>query len=185
MSDDQFPSFPLSGLLPMTESPVRRMSRELAAALDGEDGDDGRFRLRELLGRGASSEVYAIEDVVLRRTLALKRMKDEHVQKLGDSFLREARLLATLDHPAIPTVYDYGIDHAGRPYVLMQRFVGQHPGRVSGSAAPSEVASHCRFSSTSSRVSPARWSTPTVSATSTSTSSPATWSRAPSTSSGS
>lgn len=130
MSDLDAPSLPLSALTPIEEAPVRRMSTELEAALAGAASKESRFRVGDLLGKGASSEVVALEDRVLRRTLALKRMRIEHVDKLGNAFLREARLLASLDHPAIPAVYDYGIDSGGRPFLVMQRFAGEHLGRV-------------------------------------------------------
>lgn len=130
MSDLDTPSLSPSALTPLADGPVPRISDALAEAISGAPTPEARYAVGAELGTGASSVVHALEDRVLRRTLALKRMRPEHVGTLGDAFLREARFLASLDHPAIPAVYDYGVDHDDRPYVVMQRFEGEHLGRV-------------------------------------------------------
>jgi len=132
MSDpDELLSLGASALSPLDPEPAPRpMSSALELAVDGLAPQDSRYLLGEKLGQGASSEVYLLTDRVLSRDLALKRMRPGLGRNVASAFLREARLLATLDHPSIPTVYDYGVDSADRPFVLMQKFDGAHLGQV-------------------------------------------------------
>ena len=71
-----------------------------------------RYRLHTPIGTGASGRVYAAEDTRLRRRVALKVL---HTALADDSaFLRrfraEAQLAASLNHPHIVTVYEWGED---------------------------------------------------------------------------
>ena len=80
----------------------------------------GRYRLEELLGRGGMAEVYRATDEKLGRTVAVKVILAVHARdpRFLERFLREARLVAALDHPNILPVYDYG-DAEGVPYLVM------------------------------------------------------------------
>jgi serine/threonine-protein kinase len=65
--------------------------------------------------------VYRARDTVLGRTVALKFLPyglSQH-PTLTDLFYREARAAATLNHPAIVTIYDLGIAE-GRPFISME-----------------------------------------------------------------
>ncbi|NJL28129.1 MAG: protein kinase, partial [Thermoanaerobaculia bacterium] len=67
----------------------------------------GVYRIESQLGRGGMGEVYLAWDELLERHVAIKRI---HADKLQDPihrarFLREARAVARLDHPAIVRVY--------------------------------------------------------------------------------
>jgi serine/threonine protein kinase len=69
----------------------------------------GGYRIVEPIGRGGTSVVYRAEHVRLERQAALKLFssglgEDDY----GERFLRESRLAASLDHPAIVPVYDAG-----------------------------------------------------------------------------
>jgi serine/threonine-protein kinase len=79
----------------------------------------------ELLGQGGMGEVVLAHDERIGRHVALKRMRAETP---GDDalarFLREARIQARLEHPAIVPVYDLGHDAAGAPYFTMKRLAG-------------------------------------------------------------
>lgn len=83
----------------------------------------GRYRLIELAGAGGMAEVWRAELEGIegfRRTVAVKRIlkhlsvSKEHRQM----FVQEAKLTATLDHPNIVHVYDFGEDNAGLFLVL-------------------------------------------------------------------
>ena len=71
----------------------------------------GKYRLRRLLGKGGMSSVYLAEHVLMRRQCAIKVLPINKVK--GTSYLarfhREARAVASLDHPNIVRAYD--IDH--------------------------------------------------------------------------
>jgi ankyrin repeat protein len=68
-----------------------------------------RYRITEILGQGGVGITYKAEDLksgqqVALKALSLRRMGDWKVLEL---FEREARILAQLDHPAIPRYLDY------------------------------------------------------------------------------
>jgi serine/threonine-protein kinase len=85
----------------------------------------GRYRLTRPLGVGASANVFVADDVNLRRRVAIKLL---HPGLAGDEgFLRrfraEAQAVASLRHPNILTVYDWGED-AGSPYLVTELLEG-------------------------------------------------------------
>jgi TolB-like protein/Flp pilus assembly protein TadD len=84
------------------------------------------YRLIEPLGKGAMGEVWLAEDTQLPRKVAVKLLP-AHLSADPDAvdrLLREARAAATVDHPAVVTVYEAGL-HEGRPYLVMQRVEGE------------------------------------------------------------
>jgi serine/threonine protein kinase/DNA polymerase III delta prime subunit len=79
----------------------------------------GNYRLLRLLGQGAFAAVYLGEHQYLERPAAIKvlhvRMEAAH----QESFHREARTIAKLQHPHIISVYDFGICDQ-TPYLVME-----------------------------------------------------------------
>ena len=70
----------------------------------------GRYELLEKIGEGGMAQVYRGWDSLLRRTVAIKVLKE---QMTGDSafvqrFRREAQSAAGLSHPNIVNIYDVG-----------------------------------------------------------------------------
>ena len=88
----------------------------------------GRYRLLSRVGDGAMGAIYAAEDPVLSRTVALKTINlqttPEERKAFEDTFLYEARAAAKLNHPHIVTVYDAGKTEKG-PYIAMELLEGQ------------------------------------------------------------
>ena len=84
------------------------------------------YRLLEPLGRGAMGEVWLAEDTQLPRQVAVKLLPEALTRdpEAVDRLLREAQAAASVDHPAVVTVYEAGLD-AGRPYLVMQRVEGE------------------------------------------------------------
>jgi beta-lactam-binding protein with PASTA domain/tRNA A-37 threonylcarbamoyl transferase component Bud32 len=85
----------------------------------------GRYRLLAPVGTGASSQVYAASDTRLARRVAVKVL---HPMLAGDkAFLRrfraEARLAASLDHPHVMRVFDWGEEDEG-PYLVLEYLGG-------------------------------------------------------------
>jgi predicted Ser/Thr protein kinase len=80
----------------------------------------GRYRLDDLLGRGGMSEVWCADDQELGRRVAIKLLAPD-----ADTarFEREARAFASLAHPNITQLYDYG-EEAGRPYMVLEYVPG-------------------------------------------------------------
>lgn len=95
-------------------------------ALSGSDGSlalplfDGKYEAQRELGRGGMGVVFYGEDLSLGRPVAIKilatRFSDDPVQ--AERFHREARILATLDHPAIVPIYAYGQENGQRYFVM-------------------------------------------------------------------
>ena len=73
---------------------------------------EARFQLREKLGEGATSEVFAAYDKNLRRHVAIKLFKKLDrggvSATLKERFLVDARAAAGMSHPNIVTIYDAG-----------------------------------------------------------------------------
>jgi serine/threonine protein kinase/formylglycine-generating enzyme required for sulfatase activity len=84
----------------------------------------GRFRLTAQLGSGGYGVVYQGYDEELRRLVAVKVPHARRVTCPADldAYLREARVLASLDHPAIVPVHDFGRTEDGRCY-LVSKFI--------------------------------------------------------------
>ena len=83
------------------------------------------YALGSVIGRGGMGEVVAAHDKRIGREVAIKRMTgpSPDAEQLS-RFLREARIQARLDHPAIVPVHELGTDEHGRPYFTMKRLTG-------------------------------------------------------------
>ncbi|MUN36563.1 serine/threonine-protein kinase [Actinomadura litoris] len=81
-----------------------------------------RYELDDLpLGRGGMGAVYAADDTRLGRRVAVKFLQlpggpDDELER---RFIREARILARLEHAGAPTLYDFGTFEQ-RLYQVMQ-----------------------------------------------------------------
>ena len=79
----------------------------------------------DVIGRGGMGEVVSAHDRRIGRDVAIKRMARATPSATEvERFLREARIQARLDHPAIVPVHELGLDPAGRPYFTMKRLAG-------------------------------------------------------------
>ncbi len=102
----------------------------------------GRYRLLERAGTGGMSEVWKAEDETLRRTVAVKVILGPVAQDptFRERFLREARLVAGLEHPNVLPVYDYGsatVDSSDLSYLVMPLVPGGSlKGRIAGPVPP-------------------------------------------------
>ena len=102
-----------------------------------------RYRIGKLIGRGGMATVYRADDEQLGRTVAVKVFADdgdEHAH--GDRKSSEVRVLASLNHPALVTVFDADLDGYPFPYLVMEFVDGPPLDRrlASGPIAPAEVA---------------------------------------------
>jgi predicted Ser/Thr protein kinase len=78
------------------------------------------FRVEGLLGRGGFGEVWAVHDIQLGRTVAVKVLRSELFAEPSyrERFRREARAIAKLRHPGIVPVYHVG-ESNGLAYFVM------------------------------------------------------------------
>jgi serine/threonine-protein kinase len=93
----------------------------------------GRYEVGELLGRGGMAEVRKGVDVRLGRTVAIKRLRTDLASDatFQARFRREAQSAASLNHPAIVSVYDTGEEmstdgsNVAQPYIVMEHVAGR------------------------------------------------------------
>ncbi|WP_420630058.1 serine/threonine protein kinase [Candidatus Leptofilum sp.] len=85
----------------------------------------GRYEIKQEIGRGGMATVYEAYDPRFERTVALKMLPREfmHEAEFRARFTREARTIATLEHPAIVPVYDFG-EEDGQPFLVMRLMTG-------------------------------------------------------------
>jgi serine/threonine protein kinase len=112
----------MSGNPGLSDAAVRR----LRDAAEWPEPDPARYTVVELIGRGGMGAVYRAHDLLLKRDVALKVL---HVggegQALAARLTREARTLASLEHPGIVPVHDVGDLADGRPFYSMKLVHGQ------------------------------------------------------------
>jgi serine/threonine protein kinase len=82
----------------------------------------GAYRIDRVLSVAPNSAVLIAEqESPIQRTVALKLLfEDGRDERLAARVELERQILATLEHPNIARIYDFGIDHADRPYLVME-----------------------------------------------------------------
>ncbi len=98
---------------------------------DGHDGTtqrlvNNRYRIVRPLGGGGMAEVYLAHDEVLGRDVALKTLHRRYVgdEEFVERFRREARNAASLSHPHVVPVFDWGESGDGTYYIAMEYMSG-------------------------------------------------------------
>ena len=86
----------------------------------------GSYEILSELGKGGMGEVYRAKDRKLGRDVAIKVLPEEFMQDDARKtrFQREAKLLATLNHPNICTIHDIG-ESEGHTFITMELLEGQ------------------------------------------------------------
>jgi serine/threonine protein kinase len=107
-----------------------RKSAKLKPLLEGTVLNN-RYEIVRKIGGGGMGAVYLASDNNLGGVLrAVKEMVQAHIEedqqeKAINDFKRESMILSTLDHPSIPTIYDYFYDaEEGRFYLVMKYISG-------------------------------------------------------------
>ena len=118
---------------PLSDGLLRRLRR----VADLPDLSDSKYRLIRKLGSGGMGNVYLVEDTVLQREVALKVINiPDPPPDLTARMLREARIIARLEHPGIVPLHDIGELPDGRVYYTMKRVQGSSLERYSKSIEP-------------------------------------------------
>ncbi|MBU6173446.1 MAG: protein kinase, partial [Planctomycetes bacterium] len=86
----------------------------------------GFFQIIRELGRGGMGEVYLGKDTRLDRDVAIKTLPS-HLGQDQDRlvrFQREAKVLASLNHPCIGSIYGLE-EHNGHQYLILEYIEGE------------------------------------------------------------
>lgn len=93
---------------------------------------EGRYLIEGILGRGGMGAVYIARDLrfTVKKHVAVKEMINQAVDeetsaRIISNFEREANVLATVNHAAIPTIYDY-FTLDTRSYLVMEWIKGKN-----------------------------------------------------------
>jgi serine/threonine-protein kinase len=113
------------------------MFRTVSGHPSTEELIDDRYLVRRRIGVGATAVVYLAEDLVLRRTVAIKVLHDWFAEdrEIVERFRCEASTASGLHHPHIVGVYENG-GWTGGPYVVMEYVAGRSLKSLIRGAAP-------------------------------------------------
>ena len=92
----------------------------------------GRYEVIKTIGKGAMGVVYKARDPLLDRVVAVKTIMSPQGQgrRVRSAFLerfqREAKAAAKMQHPAIVTIFDVGVDEeSGAPFMVLEYLPGE------------------------------------------------------------
>ncbi|MHC4557797.1 MAG: protein kinase domain-containing protein [Planctomycetota bacterium] len=102
-------------------------TRSFDGSAVGPGGEIDQFRIEQELGRGGAGVVYLAHDTKLDRSVAIKSLPAELIEnpKARTRFAREARVLASLNHPNIATIYEELQEADGVGYLVLEYVAGQ------------------------------------------------------------
>jgi eukaryotic-like serine/threonine-protein kinase len=86
----------------------------------------GRYRIEQRIGSGGMGTVYEAADLVLRRRVAVKLIREELAASSAAiaRFEQEARIAAKFSHPNVVTVFDFGVTDNTMPFLVMELLRG-------------------------------------------------------------
>ncbi|HEX7699162.1 MAG TPA: protein kinase [Kofleriaceae bacterium] len=87
----------------------------------------GNYKIVRLLGTGGMGVVYLAEHMTLGRKAVVKFVQERlsETDEFSARFFSEAKLAASIHHPGIVDVFDYGQDERGRGYIVMEYLDGE------------------------------------------------------------
>jgi serine/threonine-protein kinase len=120
---------PSEEFLPMTSRAGAPEKRVKHKALSAGKVLNSRYEIVRRIGGGGMGAVYLAKDRNLGEAArAVKEMIEAHIddaqhEKAIADFKRESLLLTELEHPSIPTVYDYFYDDTSERFYLVMKFI--------------------------------------------------------------
>src|SRR5690349_23599183 len=125
--------------------PVRRTGGEEAMLHPGIRLGD-RYRLDTRIGAGGMGEVWRAVDEVLDRAVAVKAMLPDVAAQpdLAKRFLVEAKAMASVNHPAVASIHDFGRG-AGITFLVMECIDGESLSQVLARAGRLDPATTMRL----------------------------------------
>ncbi|QSQ25511.1 protein kinase [Pyxidicoccus parkwayensis] len=96
----------------------------------------GRYQLEQELGRGGMATVFLAMDLRLSRRVAVKVMHPGEDGHRAERFRREAELAASLKHPNVLEVHDFGDDAVRGPFLVCEWVQGENLRELARRLAP-------------------------------------------------
>ena len=90
---------------------------------------NARYKIVRKIGGGGMGAVYLACDQNLGgveravKEMVQSSIEEEQQNKAIDDFKRESTILSTLDHPSIPTIYDYFFDESECRFYLVMKYI--------------------------------------------------------------
>ena len=108
---------------------------------------DGRYDVVSVLGEGGMGRIYEVRHAALDRAFAMKILRPELAQDtdLAARFILEAKATASVKHPNVVQITDFGHLPDGVPFFVMERLVGHTLGEVIKSGGPVPAARAVRI----------------------------------------
>jgi serine/threonine-protein kinase len=108
---------------------------------------DDRYEVQGVLGEGGMGTVYRVRHCVIERPFALKVLRADLASdaNLGLRFLREAKAAASISHPSVVQITDFGTLPSGQPYFVMELLAGESLSALIGKGGPLPAARAVRL----------------------------------------
>jgi serine/threonine-protein kinase len=108
---------------------------------------DGRYEVTEVLGEGGMGIVYRVRHRILERLFALKVLRADLARErdLGERFVREAKAAASISHPSVVQITDFGELPSGQPYFVMELLTGESLSSILRKGGPLPAARAVRL----------------------------------------
>ena len=99
---------------------------------------EGRYEVVSLLGEGGMGQVYEVKHVALDRRFAMKVLRGDLArdEELASRFIQEAKATASVRHPNVVEITDFGRLTDAVPYFVMELLVGETLGHVIKAGGP-------------------------------------------------
>ncbi len=89
-----------------------------------------RYLRSDAVGAGGLKQIVRTHDQMTGRAVAMAVLHDPDNPAAVEHFLREARIMAHLEHSNIVPLYDVGLDATGSPFFTMKLLSGENLGSV-------------------------------------------------------
>jgi serine/threonine-protein kinase len=108
---------------------------------------DGRYAVVKLVGEGGMGKVYEVRHLALDRAFAMKALRPDLAREgdLSERFIQEAKTTASVRHPNIVSITDFGRLADGVPYFVMELLAGETLAKVVKAGGPVPAARAVRI----------------------------------------
>ncbi|RKH56401.1 serine/threonine-protein kinase [Corallococcus aberystwythensis] len=96
----------------------------------------GRYQLEQELGRGGMATVFLARDLRLSRRVAVKVLHPGMEARFTERFRQEAEVVASLQHPNVLAVHDFGEDAVRGPFLVCEWVQGENLRELARRLAP-------------------------------------------------